>query len=404
MNRIERFQDWQIRLKIILGVFGLLIVLLLIAFFVPIPVFPNYDFSVLYFSSQALLNGIDLYDYPTQLAFLQSTYDSEIEFHPYPYPPWYAIATILVAILPKIVSARAWFLINFSLIVLSVWLLTSHWSKRQQIIAFFAALLFFPVLGLLVVGQYSVPVLLGVALMIWSLRQESVWGTGFAFVLLTFKPHLGMFIAIAVFCWLIYQRKNPFVKRSIVFTLILAGFVFLIGFVADPAWPINYLNSLGMYQEISGVQSCGLCVSLPISVIELITGERNVFQAAIVSIFIGIILISVFAVRFRGSLANPFLLIVLAVFFTLLVDPYLLNYDFILLLVLFIILFEMNLPKPGKIVWLAAYFLPWLLLPLGRSGNIVLLVSTLLLLVLFLVFFNDDQSKHASSPWVFISP
>jgi hypothetical protein len=145
-----------------------------------------------------------------------------------------------------------------------------------------------------------------------------------------------------------------------------------------------------MYREISGVQSCGLCASLPISVVEVITGERNIFQAGIVSIFAAILLAGILIIRFRDFFSNPILLIILAAFFTLLVDPYLLNYDFVLLTILFNALFEIKLPITGKVVLSIAYLLPWLLLPFGRSGNIVLLISTCLLLALFLMFAKKE--------------
>ncbi len=72
-----------------------------------------------------------------------------------------------------------------------------------DLIAFPLALFFLPVLGALSVGQYDFPVLLGTSLLIYSLRKENVALTVLGIVLLTFKPHVGALILLAVLGWLI---------------------------------------------------------------------------------------------------------------------------------------------------------------------------------------------------------
>ena len=63
-------------------------------------------------------------------------------------------------------------------------------------------------------------------------------------------------------------------------------------------------------------------------------------------------------------------------------SPYLLSYDFILLLVLFVMVYNQVHTTVGKIVLIGAYILPWMVLFIGRKGNYLLLVSTFSLLSL----------------------
>lgn len=383
MKAVSRFSSLK---RIFLLIFGILVfgmVILAVSFFIKLPILPNTDFLVLYFSNLSMLNGIHLYDYPAQVEYLYSLTQTDLAFLPYPYPPWYAISTFYLALLPIDIASRVWFLLNLAMIFLSVWFLTFNWEIKPRIIALLLASLFVPVLGLLVVGQYSVPVLLGVSVLYWALQKESAFGTALGMGLLTFKPHLGIFIIISTFIWLLCHRKIRFARRAIILTIGLAVCLSIIGFVADPVWPLNYIKSLGNYREISGVISCGLCASLPVIMIELVTDQGNVFQGALISVFLAAGLAGLFIWRFHNRLWEIPLLIFLSTAFTLIVSPYLLSYDFILLLVLLIVLYDQDLSSFSRLVLIAAYILPWMIIFTGRNGNYLLLVSTLSLLSLF---------------------
>ncbi len=356
--------------------------LLAIALLAPLPVPYYQDFSVMYFSDKALLSGIALYDYPAQLEWVWALTRPDFEFHPYPYPPWYALATLPVALLPMAVAARMWFLLNLTMIGAAAWLLTPHWRGPLRLLGILAAVMFIPAFGLLVVGQYSAPVLLGIALFLWAARRESPWGLAAGLGLMTFKPHIGLFVALAGFGWLVFRRREAFARRAILLTALLVVFLAIFGLLADPRWPLTYLDSLLRYREIPGVQSCGLCASLSVGLVRLVTGQPHTGQAAILSIFLGLGLLGLLAWRFRGRLANAALLMCLAVAFTLLVDPYLLNYDYILLLVPLGLLAGQVRPPAARAALLAAYLLPWVALTLGRQGNPLLALSTLLTLIL----------------------
>lgn len=355
-----------------------LLLALAIALFVPLPIPYYQDFSVLYFSDKALLNGIALYDYPAQLEWVRAQTRPDFEFHPYPYPPWYALTTLPIATLPIAAAARLWFLLNLTMIGAATWMLTPRWGIPLRLLGILAAVMFIPAFGLLIVGQYSAPVLLGAALFLWAARRESPWGLAAGLGLMTFKPHIGLFLALAGLGWLVFRRREAFARRAIAFTTLLAVWLAAFGLLADPRWPLTYLDSLLRYRDIPGVQSCGLCASFSVGLVRLVTGQPDTGQAALLSIFLGLGLLGLFAWRFRERAAAPSLLMCLAAAFTLLVDPYLLNYDYILLLVPLALLAGRVRSLAGRAALLAAYLLPWAVLAFGRQGNPLLAVSTLL--------------------------
>jgi hypothetical protein len=397
-------------------------VILAVSFFAPLPIPYYQDFSVTYFTSQGRLNGIHIYDYPTQLAFVKTLTPSDFTFHPYPYPPWYALATLYLGWLPIQVAARTWFFLNLAMIGGAAWLLTPGWKVIPRILGAFAAIMFIPAFGLLIVGQYSAPVLLGAALFIWSAQKKSAAWAAVALLLMTFKPHIGGILFLAGFGWLLYQcrpwhrphtprssrgrwqvceraafwqAKQPPVQREIASPLeeqrlattsfarralwltILGGMILaIVGFLADPAWPLSYLQSLGRYRDIPGVQTCGLCASLSVALVRVATGQSNTGTAAWVSLVLAMGIVILLLWRYQIYLKDPTALMVLSAILTLLLDPYLLNYDYVLLLI--------------PLLWLVrrerlaalAYFIPWAALALGRDGNVLLPVAALLLLTI----------------------
>ena len=107
----------------------------------------------------------------------------------------------------------------------------------------------------------------------------------------------------------------------------------------------------------------------------------------------------------RSSFKTHELLLTAALLFTLLVSPYLYNYDFLLLLIPFAVL-----AKQGGllqiIIILICYFVPsFALLLLGRAGNISLILVTIVLTALLywqtlralrMKNFVIDDTSHAA--------
>jgi len=387
---------------LLLSFLFLAIIIVVIALYVPNSLPVNSDFSAIYNTDLALVNRIPIYDLPKVEALAQQHSGIPPEnffLARFPYPPWYALSTFYLGLLPARAAVTLWFELNLVMLFLSIWFLTDGWSGRLRLIAFPLGLFFLPVLGALSVGQYDFPVLLGTSLLVYSLRKENVTLTTLGAVLLTFKPHIGALILLSVLGWLIRSRSN-FGRRVMRSVIMVGVFLFIIGFLADPAWIINYPKMLLNYQNEGNVSACSECASLPVWLSRwFFDGSLSVatITALILLIFLFILFYFV-----RSSLMSHGLWLTAALLVTLLVSPYLYNYDFLLFLVPFAVL-----PRQGNliqiIIVLICYFIPsFALLLLGRAGNISLILVTIVLtslLYLHLLYTKKpviDFTAHAA--------
>lgn len=358
--------------------------MLVVALYVPNSLPAHSDFSAIYNTDLALVNRVPIYDLPAveAIAVKASGLPPEKFFLArFPYPPWYALSTFYLGLLPAKAAATLWFELNLVMLFLSIWFLTDGWPERLRLIAFPLALFFLPVLGALSVGQYSFPVLLGTALLIYSLRKENVALTTLGSVLLTFKPHIGALILVSALIYLIVNR-GTFVQRSLRSILVAGGFLFIVGFLADPAWPIAYPKMLLNYQGEGNVSSCSECASLPVWLSRWFF-DGSLVKAIIIAVVLLAILIILFSVVRNELLKSPAFFLTSALLTTLLVSPYLYNYDFLLLLVPFAVLIDTKSNLVQRIVLVLCYLVPTLAIILyGRAGNISLLLITILITIL----------------------
>ena len=358
--------------------------MLAIALYIPTSLPAHSDFSAIYNTDLALVHRVPIYDLEQveALAVQHAGIPAEHFFLArFPYPPWYALSTFYLGIMPGKAAATLWFELNLVMLFLSVWLLTDGWPGLWRLIAFPLSLFFLPVLGALSVGQYDFPVLLGTSLLIYSLQRENIPLTVLGMVLLTFKPHIGALILLAALVWILYNKRD-LGWRLIRPLLVVAAILFLTGFLADPTWIVSYPRMLLNYQSEGNVSACSECASLPVYV------SRWLFDGSLTNavwIAMGLFAFLLMMLYFNRSLLNPpEVLLRVALLITLLVSPYLYNYDFLLLLVPFIALFlQSNLPE--KIILLLCYLAPtFALLLYGREGNIwLILVSIVMLLLVY---------------------
>ena len=366
--------------------------MLAIALFIPSSLPAHSDFSALYNTDLALVNGVPIYDLKAVEAIAIKASDLPPEnffLARFPYPPWYALSTFYLGLLPAKAAATLWFELNLMMLFLSVWLLTDCWSGSLRLMAFPLALSFLPVLGALSVGQYDFPVLLGTSLLIYSLRKENIALTTLGAVLLTFKPHIGALILLSALIYLIGNRSrlapssiDGFGRRALRSILIAGAFLFIIGFVADPAWPLSYPKMLLNYQGEGNVSSCSECASLSVWLSRWFF-DGSFSKAMIISIVLLVVLAGIFFMRRAVLVKSPGLLLTSALSITLLSSPYLYNYDFLLLLVPFAVLINIKSSFFQKIVVLLCYLIPTFAIAFfGRDGNISLLLVTVLITIL----------------------
>ena len=356
--------------------------MVVIALFIPNSLPAHSDFSALYNTDLALVNRVPIYDLEKVEALAVNFTDIPPEkffLARFPYPPWFALSTFYLGLLPAKAAATLWFELNLVMLFLSVWLLTDGWSGLWRLIAYPLTLFFLPVLGALSVGQYDFPVLLGTALLIYSVRRENALLAVLGMILLTFKPHVGALILFAAFGWLMFRNRD-FGLRVLRPLFGAAAILFITGFIADPSWVLSYPEMLLNYQSEGNVSNCSECASLPVYL------SRWFFDGSLTNaVWIAIVLLAFLIALFylvRSSLQSFDILLSAALLLTLLVSPYLYNYDFLLLLVPFaVLLHQGNLIE--KIILLFCYLVPtFALLLYGRDGNISLILTSLVMLVL----------------------
>lgn len=353
-----------------------------VAIYIPNSLPTNSDFSALYNTDLALVHRVPIYDLEqVEAVAVQYTEIPPDKFFlaRFPYPPWFALSTFYLGFLPAPSAATLWFELNLNMLFLSVWLLTDGWPGPWRLIAFPLSLFFLPVLGALSVGQYDFPVLLGTSLLIYALRKENILLTVSGIVLLTFKPHIGALILFAAFGWLIYYKAN-FIQRILRPLGMVAVVLFLTGFIADPAWIVSYPGMLLNYQKEGNVSNCSECASLPVFL------SRWFFDGSLTSaawITLGLLLTFVVILYFnRALLESQPLLMSAVLLITLLVSPYLYNYDFLLLLIPLAVLVPLG-NVVEKTILLLCYLFPTLALLLyGRDGNISLILVSMVMLIL----------------------
>ena len=212
----------------------------------PLPIPSGLDFQVIYHADMGLRQGIPIYDHTGQVNMIADqahVSPEQVYVLPFPYPPWYALGTLWLALLSIGMAARAWFGLNLLMLFASVLLLTEDWGPLKRLMAYCAGMFFMPMLGTLVVGQYVLPILLGASLWIYALRHENAWLAALAAVLLTFKPHLGGILILFGLIYL-FNRRDDFGRRALGYVVISGILLFCSGFLADPVWPLNYLHSL----------------------------------------------------------------------------------------------------------------------------------------------------------------
>ena len=380
VHPMDRLPIWA---RAALGAAGGLL-LLGVLVILPIKVPAYLDFQVLYQSNMGLLRGVALYDHAglvNLIADLAQVTPEQVRVLPFPYPPWYALVTLWLAWLPIGAAARVWFGISLVLLVVSTWLLSEGWPPIKRLAAAVLAVFCAPVLGSLAVGQYGFPVLLGCALMIHALRHASVRATACAAALLTFKPHLGGLILLAVLVHL-WQRKDGYGRRAMIAIAGTGVLLFAIGFLADRAWPVNYVRSLLGYQQDRDVASCAICAGLPAQVGRWL-GLSGITGAFVVGIAILCVLTAAWLLTRRRALHDPEMLISVAALVVLLSGAYLLKYDFILLLVPLAVLAGKPHRAGGWVLLAVIFALPLLTLLLSRTqGDLVLAACAAMLLVM----------------------
>ena len=378
--------------KIVLSI--LIIVLLLaamlaIALYVPNSLHTNSDFLAIYDADLRLLQHIKPYDYQGQIHLIakQTATSAENIYVPqFPYPPWFALSTFYLGLLPIQSAATLWFEINLVMLFLTVWFLSADWHPRLRLFSFLAPFFFISIIGTLGVGQYDFPVLLGSAILIYSIRHRYIALTSIGAALLTFKPHVGIPIFIAVLLYF-FLLRDLFSRRALVWIFSGMAFLSIIGLIADPLWLIDYPLSFLTYQTGADIASCTACDSLPSWLAIHLIPNSTLSQMTLIGAALFVVLVLIFGSIGSRLLKSPDYLLNVSLLIVLLANPHLYNYDFILLIIPFALLAEESHSWLERIGLILLYLFPFFaIVVFGRSiGDPSLLFVTLILAALIYI-------------------
>jgi hypothetical protein len=351
-----------------------------------VPVFYS-DFMSLYHALLGWSKGASFYDFSLQHQLMLVTNPHvSLQVYPYfPYPPWYAAATFFLAWLSFEWAYRTWMILNIGMLVFSAHLLTINQPERIRLLAWIVAVLYLPSFGLLVVGNYTVPVLLGGALLIYAIQRESAFQTALGFGLLTFKPHIGFLMALACFIWLLFQR-SVFAQRARWMTIVTGCVLFGIGFIVEPHWLTSFQKSIYSWQRAPYIRTNEYSAG-PAHIITYLTGHQ-LGPIAANWISGALFLLCIFLIWFKRDhvFNNIRDIIGLMASLTVVVLPYKVNYDFVILLIPFAVVFDRYEIFRIRFLLMFIYILPWLGLVLDRTiGNFILTLTgaTLFFMLLF---------------------
>jgi hypothetical protein len=173
------------------------------------------DFIEYWTAGKLLRHGENPYDWP-KLRELQIDEGLPPDELPYDLPiimwnpPWLLVWLYPLLLLPFLTAAQVWILVNSILILLAsslIWRTVDSGSQRPLGIAWVAAALFVPSLLTLRMGQMSSVILLGVAGFLYFASRNRDFLAGMFLTLTTVKPHVVYLVLIAVFCWVVLERR-----------------------------------------------------------------------------------------------------------------------------------------------------------------------------------------------------
>ena len=394
-------------LKIVLSVLIIVllpIAMLAIALYVPNSLHTNSDFLAIYDADLRLLQHIRPYDYQSQIHWMAEqtgTLPENVYVPQFPYPPWFALSTFYLGLLPIQSAAMLWFEINLVMLFLTVWFLSADWHPRLRLFSFLAPFLFIPIIGTLGVGQYDFPVLLGSAILIYAIRHQRLALISIGAALLTFKPHVGIPIFLAVLIYF-FLLQGSFGRRALVWIFSGVALLCVIGLIADPLWLIDYPLSFLGYQAGADIASCAACDSLPSWLAGHLIPNPTLSQMTLIGAALFVVLILLLGLIRSRLLKSPDYLLNVSILIVLLANPHLYNYDFVLLLIPFALLAEVSSSWFEQIDLILLYLFPFFaIVKFGRSmGDPSLLGVTLILTMLLFIHARKlpllDVSPHAA--------
>ncbi|MCX7858874.1 MAG: DUF2029 domain-containing protein [Chloroflexus sp.] len=342
------------------GALLLLVALIALLSLIPLPIPVVTDFITLYVPTVGLTRGIRLYDYAGQFAIAQQLFGpifDTVKYPHYVYPPWFAYSLFFLGWLTPEHAARVWFWMNMGMLAGSVILITQSWSAKWRVIAFAAMILSPAVISIVIVGQFTAPILFGIAIILYAATRQSAGLFVVGMLLLTLKPHAGLLPFVAAGGWLVIRRTR-WQQRALIgvagaLVALLAGVT-----LAYPQWLSDYLAMLAMFRNLPDFGVCDNCSGGSILAVRGFLGYPFISTALYGGLVVGLLA----AIWFLWATSFSFS-IDLALYWSMLVAslaiPYFNNYDHIFSLLPFLWLLKNSHHRLEYWMLGMAFFLPW---------------------------------------------
>lgn len=314
------------RAQLLLIFFGC-VALLVVMIAVPLPIASNLDFSQVYITNRALLQGNTIYGPLEKIGDLPTSVISDRQ--PLANPPWHYTLLLPLGVISPWLAARVWAWINMLLILSAGILLTQRSSRRARALTLLAVLLSAPVQAQLVTGQFTL-VLLGICALAPPLEQSGrLILLGCVLALATDKPHLGLPIVAGIFLWL-WSRKRSYVAPTLTSWVISIAALLGYSLLIDPTIPHYYASSVSALTSHEVNRVCDTCSSLSLAIQSLLPNtESSPWMARfLVAIPLGLSLLYP-CIRWAPDLGIYMAGLMCS---TILSAPYIRNYDYVLLI------------------------------------------------------------------------
>jgi hypothetical protein len=368
------------------------------------------DFFQFWAGGRAILLRQDPYD----PASWRSIYEEqgrwlwETEKHVFVYPLWTALPFVPLALLPFSTAVFVWALMNEALIIpsLLMWLRALSWSepKAWLLLVLASGLAFEPVSVTVLLGHLGIVLVSLISGTLYLVSRGRHAQAGVLLGLTLLKPQLFLLVYPVLLLTMALRRKWSFLATFgiTVGTLLASSWVLLPGWIG--AWQ----------QQVGGTSAVRLAISptmwVVLQSVTMALGIQDLWLTmgfAGLAAVAGVVIYSLWESRTTlrsGVVPEP--TVSLTVITSLLIAPYVLSYDFVLLVLPMTTCFWIahSLAKPFRQALAIAVvgcgiILPWLLLTVSigtGKGTATVLVPCSLLAILLLGAFARARTQR---PW-----
>jgi hypothetical protein len=203
------------------------------------------DFSGVWSGARGLVLGVDPWDPTKYYGFAVSVGTKTPDALVYDYWPWVGFAVAPLAMVPLEVAGWIWMLLSMTCAAFALrGLLRAFVPARPVVHGAFGAALFIgqPAFHAIVLGQWSLLLMSGVAGTVLALRAARPLLAAFPSLIFLAKPQVMLITALGL---AFGALREPIFRRYVAFALLLAAAVVTIAWLAAPdTWFSNWLTDI----------------------------------------------------------------------------------------------------------------------------------------------------------------